>query len=143
MKWIKASERMPLITNGFAKQIVTKWTFDKVTNGESNIQMRTTTTNQFIDLLKEMIDLRKVEWLDESETTTPEVGKTIEEIFDRKYEIYRNLENNPPIPLLAKTMILQAMSEWAAIQCEAKDAEIKELREKLGESIRNPKPSAT
>lgn len=68
MKWVKASERLPEGRKGFAKQIVTKWTFDKI-DGEDNTQMRVLTVFELLDLSKHMIDLRKVEWLDESQDT--------------------------------------------------------------------------
>lgn len=41
------------------------------------------------------------------------MGKSAEEILDKHYEVYRNLESNPAIPLLAKGMIVKAMKEFA------------------------------
>ena len=35
------------------------------------------------------------------------------EIFDKKYEFYRNMENKPAIPLEARELILEAMEEYA------------------------------
>jgi predicted Zn-ribbon and HTH transcriptional regulator len=39
--------------------------------------------------------------------------KTPKQVFDKKYEIYRNLENKPPIPLEARNMIFASMQEFA------------------------------
>ena len=67
---------------------------------------------------------------------TPEVGKTMEEILEKaaNERLFDNLSNGNQIVTLRIAKILQAMSEWASLQCESKDAEIKELREKLEKS---------
>ncbi len=41
--------------------------------------------------------------------------KISKEVFDKYYEIYRNLERNPAIPVEARGMIYVAMSEYAYI----------------------------
>ena len=38
--------------------------------------------------------------------------KTAKEVFDEKYEYYRNMENKPPIPLEARELIFQAMEQY-------------------------------
>jgi len=83
MKFIKASEQLPESTNGFAKQIVTRWSFE-----HANSQLRVCTINQFLDLTKSMIDLEKVEWMDVEENT---------EIFT-KDEILNALDNLLQMP---------------------------------------------
>lgn len=64
MKWIKASERLPEVTIGYAKQIVLRWQF------VDNVQLRVSTANQLVDIFKATVsDLTKIEWLDESLST--------------------------------------------------------------------------
>jgi hypothetical protein len=38
--------------------------------------------------------------------------KTAKEVFDEKYEYYRNMENKPPIPPEARELIFQAMEQY-------------------------------
>lgn len=57
--YIKASERLPIMTNGFSKQILTKWNFQY---GES--QLRVMTINEFLDAVKFISDSNKIEWLE-------------------------------------------------------------------------------
>jgi len=83
MKFIKASEQLPESTNGFAKQIVTRWSFE-----HGNSQLRVSTINQFLDLTKSMIDLEKVEWMDVEQNA---------EIFT-KDEILNALDNLLQMP---------------------------------------------
>ena len=40
--------------------------------------------------------------------------KTAKQIFDSRYEYYRNMENKPAIPLEARQMIFDAMEEYAS-----------------------------
>ena len=63
------------------------------------------------------------------------MSKTKTEIFDSLYEIYRNLEDNPPVPLLAKTIIIEAMESYARQSCEPLEARVKELEAKLLEAL--------
>lgn len=64
IRWVKASERLPEGTYAFSKQIVTRWQFN-----DGMTQMRTTTINQFLDAIKLLTDLDKLEWLDEKSIT--------------------------------------------------------------------------
>ena len=50
--------------------------------------------------------------------------KTDKEIFDKRYEFYRNMENKPLIPLEARELIFAVMQEYAEAYHESKMAEI-------------------
>jgi hypothetical protein len=66
MKWIKASERLPKQTNGFAKQIVLRFCFEPI-GEDDNIQLRVSTINQFLNIAKTGVPaLDKIEWLDDA-----------------------------------------------------------------------------
>jgi len=41
---------------------------------------------------------------------------TAKEIFDKKYEYYRNMENRSPIPIQAREMIFEAMESYASLK---------------------------
>ncbi len=63
-------------------------------------------------------------------------GKTAKQIFDRWYESYRNIENMPPIPLEARSVIFRAMKEYAEQQSSnppAGEVSEEEIREILNE----------
>ena len=47
--------------------------------------------------------------------------KTPKEIFDKRYEFYRNIENKPPIPLEARELIFNVMQEYASQKGETDD----------------------
>jgi len=53
--------------------------------------------------------------------------KTAKEIFDRKYEFYRNMENKPVIPIEAREMIFNAMEEYAQQLKEAQSPTDEEI----------------
>lgn len=82
MKFIKASEQLPESTNGFGKQIVTRWSFE-----HGNSQLRVCTINQFLDLTKSMIDLEKVEWMDVEQSTELFNKESIINAFDNLLEM--------------------------------------------------------
>jgi hypothetical protein len=42
--------------------------------------------------------------------------KTEKEVFDKNYEVYRNLHCQPPIPLEARDMIFKSMRDFASQQ---------------------------
>lgn len=62
-------------------------------------------------------------------------------VFDKHYEIYRNLEGNPPIPLQAKNTILDAMHDYDSMfeklcnnqrkMIDKRDEAIKDLQHQL------------
>lgn len=62
--WVKASERLPMQTNGYAEMIEVKWIFS---DGE---QVRNVTINQFLDIIKFSWDKEKIEWR-KINTTSP------------------------------------------------------------------------
>jgi hypothetical protein len=39
--------------------------------------------------------------------------KTAKELFDKRYEYYRNIERNPPIPVESREFIFNTMEEYA------------------------------
>jgi len=55
------------------------------------------------------------------------------ELFDKRYEVYRNLQGKPPIPLEARQMIFDSMKLYASQQTkevtEERDQVKKELKE--------------
>tara|TARA_R110000868_G_C10645034_1_gene744450 strand:- start:26 stop:550 length:525 start_codon:yes stop_codon:yes gene_type:complete len=102
MKWIKASERNP---NKDGNYYIKKGEERFITTYDNGIRFGIS---------------GEIEWLDESETPTPEVGKGMEEVLQKHLS-----KSHYVTPLLnfEKEFVYKAISEWAAIQCEAKDAE--------------------
>ena len=47
---------------------------------------------------------------------------TAKEIFDKKYAFYRNLENKPAIPLEARQIIFNSMTDFARQKCKEQRA---------------------
>lgn len=80
-QWIKASEKLPEGTNGYAKDIAYK------VHRDSGTRIFTSTVNQFLDTVKYRVQ-EKYEWLDDSlpqeeqgwvsvEDRLPEIGEPV------------------------------------------------------------------